>query len=123
MPEQDYKLLVYLQSQPHKRLNKYAVLTYSSSVPATRARIDELKEKGYIQESLYYIRLLPPGEKAIEDYQIEQQRQQKEQESPYKPLKEKTSLNSFFSKDNIMFASAIIGTICAIITTVNSCHP
>lgn len=80
MLEQDYKLLAYIQSQPRKRLNKIQALSFSPSVPANRARIDELKDKKYIRETTYYIDILPKGEKALEDYLLEQNRQQQPQE-------------------------------------------
>lgn len=78
MTEQDCKLLEYVQSQPYKRINKFLLLaTFSKSIPATGARIDELVKKNHLRRTSCDVFITPQGEKAIEDYRYEEP--QKEQ--------------------------------------------
>ena len=108
MTEQDCKLLEYVQSQPYKRINKVLLLTtFSKSIPATGARIDELVKKNHLRRTSCDVFITPQGEKAIEDYLLEQKHQQPQ--SHHK---------SVFTKENIIFVFKLLSCVFAIAAAI-----
>lgn len=105
MTEQDYQLLQHIQSQPLKRIIRFSPLPFPSSIPAACERIKKLRKKGYVRETDYYIYILAEGEMVLEDYLLEQQRQQPHHKS-------------VLTKENIMFVFKLLSCVFAIAAAI-----
>ncbi len=82
MTEQDYKLLAYIHQ--YGKLSIIYALQFPPNAGVAKRRLDNLKKLGYIRYHSDCYSLTPDGELLLEDYLVEQNRQQQPQEPPKK---------------------------------------
>lgn len=78
MTEQDYKLLAYIHQ--YGKLSIIYALQFPPNASVARKRLDKLEKLGYIRYHDTCYSLTPTGEILLEDYLLEQNRQQQPQE-------------------------------------------
>ena len=83
------------------------ILRFPPSSSVAKERLDKLKELCYVRRCSDYYSLTPKGEVALEDYLLEQNRQQPQ--SHHK---------SVFTKENIMFVFKLLSCVFAIAAAI-----